>query len=71
MNLKTYFQKNPDVTIEDFAKRAGVSGVTVRNVLNGLSLAAYHKAKGISDATKGLVSIDELFSGNVTSARKR
>lgn len=71
MNLKTYFQKNPDVTINDFAKRAGVSHVTVRNVLNGLSLASYPKAKGISEATKGLVTIADLCDGNVTSARKR
>lgn len=63
MKLKDWFTKNPKETVASVALRAGVSTVTVRNACHGLTLSNYGKARSISKATGGAVTIGDLCGG--------
>jgi hypothetical protein len=55
--------KNKTAVLKDLAKTSGVSLLTLQSVEKGATLRLYDKAKAISQATKGVVSVDELCDG--------
>ena len=57
---KTEPKVNKTQIIREISEKCGVSKVTVENASRGLTLQRYDKAKAISDATDGKVSVAEL-----------
>jgi len=60
MKLNEYMKKHPKLTTAALAAKAKISRVTVSNVCHGLCLTNYHKAKALSEATGGVVTLDDL-----------
>lgn len=46
--------------IAELSKKSGVSTVTIENASRGLLLTRYDKAKALSEATGGKVSVEDL-----------
>lgn len=61
MTLREYVHKNGGTeTLQRISDDSGVSMVTLRHVMSGMKLKLYEKAKAVSDATRGKVSVAEL-----------
>jgi len=61
MKLHEYVHKNGGTeTLQRISEESEVSMVTLRHVMSGMKLKLYDKAKAISDATRGKVSVAEL-----------
>jgi transcriptional regulator with XRE-family HTH domain len=44
----------------ELAEKSGISVQTIANIDRGMRLNTYSRAKAISDATKGAVTVEEL-----------
>lgn len=61
MTLREYVNKNGGAeTLARISEESEVSMVTLRHVMSGMKLKLYEKAKAISTATRGKVSVQEL-----------
>lgn len=59
MKLDEY-SKSRGIPLTEIARRSGVSYQTVKRVSRGYRLDKYDKAKSISDACDGVVTVKEL-----------
>lgn len=55
----------------DFARRCGISAAFLSQLLKGVRSAGYEKAKEISTATGGVVSIESLTYKDGVGARRK
>ena len=64
MTLTEWIDRQPELTrgevYDRLAKESGVSAQTVGNIDRGMRLNTYNRAKALSDATGGKVTIREL-----------
>lgn len=60
MNLTEYAQQQGHGALARIARRSGVSYTTVRFAAGGNPIKRYEVAKRISDATDGVVTVDDL-----------
>jgi hypothetical protein len=70
MTLAEFMAGKPHGTLAELARAARMSYTAVHRALNGKPLKMYEKAKALSDATGGAVTVKELCEPVIAKKRR-